>query len=747
MPWADCAMVYARRRGDLRLSVMKKAYLLTGGGCALLLALAAVWHHHAGAPDAKREPGADWAYYHGDPGGSHYSALSQINTTNVGKLAVAWTYDSGNATGNEFAKPDMEGNPLIVDGRMWIVSPAGRLICLDAVSGQEKWVFDPAPENAGKAARLRGVSYWRGGGDERILFTSGRDLLSVDAKTGKLDPAFGNGGRVDMRQGLGRDPNTISVSNVSPGAVYKDIIIMGSTGLLPGDVRAFDVRTGKIRWSFHTIPHPGEPGYDTWPKDAWKTMNGANVWAGLTLDAERGIVYLPTGSGGMGIRDFYAIDRPGSNRFASSLIALDAATGKLKWDFQTVHHDLWDRDLPTPPTLVTVKRNGRDIPAIAQATKSGFVFILDRVTGKPLFPVEERPVPRSDIPDEKAWPTQPFPVLPEPFARQRLTADMLTTRTPAAHAAVAAEFAKKRSAGQFVPPSLQGSILFPGMDGGAEWGGQAYDPETGLLYVNANEMAWTVKLNPMQAAQPTDGPAQTLYTQNCAACHGADRKGQPPTIPGLTDLGRLGHDAVVRQIANGSGRMPGFKGTISDPQIETLTQWLLTGKEGAGQEAPGDRSMHAMLATLVAPGSKYVFDGYKRFLDPDGYPAVKPPWGTLSALNVSTGKWVWKIPFGEYPELAAKGLRNTGSENYGGGVVTRGGLLFIGATSFDRKFHAYDKRTGKLLWETTLPAAGNATPATYMVNGRQYIVIQAGGGKDSKGPTGGKIVAFALPRN
>ncbi|MFM6830394.1 MAG: pyrroloquinoline quinone-dependent dehydrogenase [Novosphingobium sp.] len=685
--------------------------------------------------------GDDWPYYLGNPEQTHYSTLDQITPANVHQLQIAWTYDSGKAIDGPYAKADAEGNPLVVGERMWVISPTGRLICLNAETGTERWAFDPAPENGGKAARLRGVSYWKDGTRERILFTSGSDLLSVDAATGKPDSGFGAGGRVDLRQGFDdRPPETVTIANVTPGAIYQDLIILGSTGMAPGDIRAFDVRTGRLRWTFHTIPPAGEPGSETWPKDARKTINGANAWAGMTLDVDRGLVFIPTASPGMAINDFVGADRPGSNRFANSIIALDAATGKLRWDFQTVHHDLWDRDLPTPPTLVTVKRDNRAIPALVQTTKSGLVFILNRETGAPLFPVVEQAVPASDMPGEQAWPTQPVPTWPTPFARQRLTADLLTTRTPSAHAAVAAEFSQKRSRGPFDPPSLQGTILLPGMDGGAEWGGQAYDPETGLLYVNSNEMAWTLKLNPYTPPPPTAGSAQLTYSANCAACHGQDRKGQPPTIPGLLQV-KLSHEAVVRQIAKGSGRMPGFGATLSKEEIGGLAEWLITGKQTV---APvGDRNP---LAVFAKPGARYIFDGYKRFLDPDGYPAIKPPWGTLNALDVSTGKWVWRIPFGEYPELVAQGLRNTGSENYGGAVVTKGGLLFIGATSFDRKFHAYDKRTGKLLWEKVLPEAANATPATYTVNGRQFVVVQAGGGKDFNGPNGGKIFAFALPR-
>lgn len=689
------------------------------------------------APQAYQS-GDDWPYFHGNPGGTHYSTLDQIKTDNVAKLVKAWEFDTGDAFGSGPSQSDMQGNPIIVAGRMFVVSPKGRLICLDAAQGTEIWSFDPAPEAVATRQRLRGVSYWTDGSAERILFTFGQDLISVDARSGAIDPAFGVDGRVDMREGMGRPIDRVTVNNVTPGAVYKDVIIMGSTGYTPGDVRAFDVRTGRIRWTFHTIPHPGEAGHETWPTVAWKTEIGANVWAGFTIDQKRGIVFLPTASGGMLQRDFHGPTRTGANLYANSLVALDAATGKRLWHFQSVHHDLWDRDFPSQPTLVTVK----GVPAVAQITKSGFVFIFDRVTGKPLFPIVERSVPQTDIPGETSWPTQPFPDKITPFARQRLTPELLTTRTPAAAAAVRAAYAEKRNRGPFDPPSLQGTVLLPGMDGGGEWGGAAYDPESGLLYVNSNEMAWTLKLKPRPAEVAGSG-TKALYENTCAACHSADRTGTPPQFPSLIDVDkRLSHEQLVNQIKKGGGRMPGFGGTLSDAQIAGIIAYLTTG-EDAALPASGNEGSGGRAATRTNFGERYVFDGYKKFLDPDGYPAIRPPWGLLAALDVNTGRWVWRRPLGRYPEL---GSTETGSENYGGAVVTKGGLLFIGATVYDRAFHAFDKRTGRLLWKTTLPAAGLATPATYAVNGRQFVVIAAGGGKDAKHAPGGKIIAYALPR-
>lgn len=682
--------------------------------------------------------GSDWPAYHGNPGATHYSALAQINTSNVKALEVAWTYDARD-TGAAYS--EMQSNPLIIEGRMIFSSPKGRIICLDGATGKQIWVFDPTePGDAASPHRSRGVSYWREANEQRILFTYKHDLLALDFVTGDLIRSFGTDGRVDLRLGLGRDPEKLAVASVAPGAIYKDLVIMGTTGATPGHIRAYDVRTGAMRWIFHTIPHPGEFGYETWPADAWQRSLGANSWPGMTVDVQMGMVYVPTASSGMEVKDFYGADRVGDNLFSSSIVALDAATGKRRWHFQTVRHDLWDRDLPAQPTLVTVRRNGIDIPALAQVTKSGFLFVLDRRTGESLFELEEREVPPSDIPGEVTARTQIFPRLPKPFTRQELTADTLTRRTPEAHLAALQIFSTHRSGGQFVPPSLEGTLMLPGTDGGAEWGGAAYDPETGLLYVNANEVAWFLKLikRPPTGAYAT---GRTLFMNNCASCHGTDRAGSAPQFPSLLDVGeRLSRPQLVTKINEGGGRMPGFR-HLTPESIASIADYLIS-----GIEAPPDR--HAppgpKWTVKTDNGEPYLFDTYKRFVDSDGYPATLPPWGTLSAINVSSGEYAWRIPFGQYPELVSQGLTDTGSENYGGAVVTAGGLLFIGATVFDRKFRAYDKRSGTLLWETELPASGIASPATYMINGRQFVAIGAGG---KNVQNAGVMVAFALPES
>ena len=673
----------------------------------------------------------DWRAYSGGPENVQYSALEQINRENVHRLEVAWEFDTGDA----FTGSEMQCNPIVIDGVLYATTPRLKLVALDAATGKLRWTFDPSEgPRSDRLRRNRGVTWWSNGRLQRLFFVYSHFLFALDPETGELAAAFGQGGRVDLREGLGRDPETISISVNTPGVVYKDLLILGSITSEalpspPGDIRAYDVRTGELRWSFHTIPHPGEFGYETWPEDAWKYIGAANNWAGMALDVERGLVFAPTGSAAF---DFYGANRVGDNLFANTLLALRADTGERVWHFQAVKHDVWDRDFPVSPRLVTLKREGNPVDAVVQVTKSGHVFVFGRETGEPLFPIEYREVPASDVDGEVLATTQPLPLRPPPFARQIFTEDMITRRTDEAYESVLERFRRLRNGDQFTPPSVEGTILFPGYDGGGEWGGSAFDPATGLLYVNSNEMPWILRL--VKFAELRAGAtSRGLYLELCASCHGMDLEGAPPEFPTLVGIGdRATRREISLAIRRGGGRMPAFH-NLRGQAVEALVSYLTSGTDEK--------------VTLPAPSPmdlKYKTDGYNKFLDPDGYPAVEPPWGTLNAIDLNKGEIAWKIPFGEFPELAEQGLRNTGTENYGGPVVTAGGLLFIGATNFDRKFRAFDKTSGELLWETTLPAAGNATPAVYEVNGKQFVVIAAGGGKWGN-PSGGAYVAFALP--
>jgi quinoprotein glucose dehydrogenase len=682
--------------------------------------------------DASRE----WRSYGGGPAHTHYSPLKQIDRTNVARLVQAWSYDSGDA----FEGSEMQCTPLIAHGVAFVTTPKLRLVALDAATGRQLWSFDPHDGAEVKSKyRNRGLMYWEsrddGGRSRRLYYSVDEKFYSIDARTGRPDAGFGYGGFINLKEGLGRKIENTPVTVTSPGAVYRDLIILGclnSEGLpaAPGDIRAYDARSGLMKWAFHTIPYPNEPNAETFPPNAREYLGAANSWAGLTLDEKRGLLFVPTGSTAF---DFYGANRAGDNLYANCLIALDAGTGRRVWHYQVIRHDMWDRDLPAPPSLVTVRRAGREIDAVAQITKSGHVFVFERETGRPLVPIEEVKVPQEAVDGEVPAKSEPLPLSPPPFTRQKIDEADLTDRTPEARQEALERYRTLKKGSQFMPPSLEGTLIMPGFDGGGEWGGSTWDPETRLLYVNANEMPSIIRLIPRaEAAEKSTG--RTLYVRYCASCHRPDLSGGGNEVPALKGIAsRRKVDDVINVIRRGSARMPGF-GDIGESAVTAIARYLMTGEAKEASALERDPRI----------GLKYTLDGYVWFQDSQGYPAVKPPWGTLTAIDLDHGTFAWRQPFGEYPELVAKGMGKTGSQNYGGSIATAGGLLFIGATLFDNKLHAFDKRTGELLWETLLPVAAASAPAVYEAGGREFIMIGAGGGKFG-GRSGGTYHAFALP--
>jgi quinoprotein glucose dehydrogenase len=672
-----------------------------------------------------------WRIKGGTADGIQYSDLTGITSENVRNLKVVWEYRAGDAdtVGN---RTQIQCNPIIVGNKLFGTSPSLRAFAIDATTGQELWKFDPGEKDAGLGAN-RGVTYWEEGSDQRILYTFGEFLYCLDANTGKKIESFGSNGRVSLKEGLGDRAATLMVLSNSPGVIFKNLIIMGSRVhegpiAAPGYIRAFDVKTGKLTWTFHTIPKPGEAGYETWPPDAWQKVGGANSWAGMTVDHKRGLVFASTGSASF---DFYGGNRKGQNLFANCVLALDAATGKRKWHYQVIHHDLWDRDLPAAPVLVAVQQDGKKKEAVAQVTKTGYVYLFDRENGEPLFPIEEIPVDSSDLEGEQAWPTQPVPTKPAPFARQTLTAEGINTITGESDF-ILEKLKGTRTGKQFIPPSKEGTIIFPGFDGGAEWGGPSFDPETGILYVNANEMPWILQM--VDVRMKADAWAGlSLYRTHCATCHGIDRGGDGHVYPSLRGLqSKYSKDALKAFMLAGKGAMPAFS-HLADKERDAIARYVLDLMERTEDEKKGifERDPDILFSNT----------GYNRFLTPKGYPAVAPPWGTLNAINLNTGEMVWQKPLGEFEELTKQGIPPTGTENYGGSVVTAGGVVFI-AASRDEKFRAFDKKTGDLLFEYKLPAGGYATPATYEIEGKQFVVIACGGGKMGT-RSGERYVAFS----
>ncbi|WP_273568633.1 PQQ-binding-like beta-propeller repeat protein [Maribacter halichondriae] len=696
----------------------------------LILSLAILGCSPSEEKNSKKEY-VTWSTYLGDPGRSHYSTLSQITHENVKDLKVAWSYEAADWG-------QMQMNPLVVDSILYGVTAALRVVALNAETGKEIWQFGDSVKVWHSTSR--GLSFWKKEKDKRILVTRGPYLFALDALTGKPITTFGNNGKIDMRSGMPESAKEKFVISNTPGTIYKDIIVMPlrlseGAGAAPGDIMAFNVITGKVEWVFHTIPHPVEEGYDTWEnKEAYKDdlVGAANNWAGMAVDEEAGIIYIPTGSAAP---DFYGGNRLGSNLFSNCLLALDANTGKRIWHFQLTHHDLWDRDPPAPSNLLMVEREGKKIPAVAQVTKQGYVYVFDRMTGEPLFDIEEVLVPSSSLDGEKAWPTQPIPVKPKPFARQSQDLTEADISPFAENQDELLAFFKSADKRQYAPPNLTPNFLFPGYDGAAEWGGAAADPEDGILYVNANEMAWNLQVVPEDETSESTPIGEASYQKYCASCHQADRKGLAASgFPSLIDLKlRMESSEAASIITQGKGMMTGFP-QLKKEEKEALLKFLW------GQEIQHNVVEKGIKKEEDNKGYKHT--GYNKFLDNKGLPGISPPWGTMHAIDLNTGEYIWSIPFGDTPELGGKG-KGTGTENYGGPVVTENGLLFIGATR-DGYFRVFDKHTGEKLWEYKLPAAAFATPAMYEVNGKQYIAIACGGEKLGT-EKGNQIIAFSLP--
>ena len=733
---------------------------------------------------------ADWPVYGGNPAGNRYAALRQINRSNVQDLQVAWTYhstDTAAAGDRRRHDHEIQCQPIVVNGVLYGINATLKLFALQAGTGAEIWKFDPFQNVQPRFTQSRGMAYWTNGNDQRILYAAGSNLYAVDARTGRAVQSFGVNGMVSLYTGLdlNHPVNNLYVAATSPGIIYQNTIIIGSAvsesgDAAPGYVRAFDVTTGKLKWTFHTIPQPGEPGYDSWPKDAYKWAGGTNNWAGMTLDEKRGMLYFGVGSPSS---DFYGGDRPGLDLFSNCVVALKAETGQLKWYYQVIHHDLWDRDIPCPPNLVTVQHDGKPVDVVVQTTKDGNIYVLDRDSGTSIFPVEERSVPTKALPGEHPWPLQKFPVKPLPLCYQAITDSDITNLSPEAHAYVQRIFHQAEHGDKFLPPNRKGTILV-GYSGGAEWGGNAID-SNGILYQNTNNTPWLLRMI-SQADRQKEIAAfsggRGLYLTNCASCHGADRKGNGGEIPSLVKIGsRLRQPDLDNILLHGQGRMPSFQATLSDAQRRTLIDFLenkgnAPGRVAAGHTTAGHTATEHTAtehATAEHPGTEhtaaehtadaavsgeknisrekrsafpyvppYVSQYWEKLEDSSGYPGIKPPWGTLNAIDLNTGEYLWRVPLGEYPELTKKGIPITGTESYGGPLATAGGLVFIAATR-DEKIRAFDSRTGRTVWEYQLPAGGFATPITYEIEGRQYIVIAAGGGRGLR--PGGDYIAFALP--
>jgi quinoprotein glucose dehydrogenase len=679
-----------------------------------------------------------WETYRGTPDANQFSSLTQINTSNVHLLQSAWIYNTGDATG----WTTIECNPVIIDDVMYVTSPQLRLIALNAGTGNEIWTFSVDPKDHAGGVN-RGVTWYTEGRYKSILFSSGSYLYSINADTGELNPDFGNNGRIDLRENLGIDPARASVRLSSPGIIFKNLIIIGSAvgegyNASPGHIRAYNARSGELEWIFHTIPREGEFGYDTWGWIEGENYGGANNWGGMSIDTKRGWVFASTGSAAF---DFYGANRVGKNLFANCVIALEASTGKRIWHYQTVHHDLWDYDLPCAPNLVTIPYRGRLTDAVVQPTKMGNLILLDRETGEPLIDAPDVPVPASTVPGEVAYPTQRVNqgIIITP---QGIDENYLTDISPMAHEYALQELKKYRYGEMYIPPSLEGTVALPSTRGGVGWGGASFNPETNIMYVNANVIPVILQIARLEenngrevearSSEP-DRQGQRLYLLNCSSCHGADRRGVSEAFPEVATVKeRLDRDEIREIIIKGKGLMPPNT-HFTEAELDHLVNFLLETDEGGPAGAAEARGP-----------DKYVFQGYRIFTDQEGFPASKPPWGTLNAVDLAAKKILWSVPLGTYPALRERGIPDTGTQSFGGCVATAGGVVFIGGSA-DEKFRAYSADTGEELWSYQLPTGGYATPSVYEVDGRQFVVIAAGGGNRNATPSGDTYIAFSLP--
>lgn len=686
----------------------------------------------------------DWMSYLGGSNRNHFSDLDQINNQNVADLKIAWEYHSENGDSN---LGQIQTNPIIVDGILYGISPSLKVFALNAATGKEIWNYDFQADSSNTIKHAaRGLMYFSSGGtSKRIYFAATCYLFALDAISGKLISSFGRNGSISLKAGLKTNKGgDFYLTATSPGVIFDNLIIMGfrtseNMGAVPGNIRAYDLYSGDLAWTFNTIPLPNEPGYDTWPDGAYKFLGGANCWAGMSMDEERGIVYIPTGSASF---DFYGGNRVGKNLYSNCLLALNARTGKLIWFQQLIHHDLWDRDLPAPPNLLTINKDGSKIDVVAQITKHGYVFVFNRETGEPIFEIKEVPVPvNTTLNGEQMWPTQPIPAKPPSFARHQFPQTQINDIDLSSKDSLTAIWENIRKGDIFTPPTTEGTLIFPGYDGGGEWGGAAVHPQTGIMYVNNSEMPWILTMVESNIAEGRDNfgfdDGMGLYLNNCAPCHGKNREGNPlNSIPSLFNLEtRFNKEQVLAILNFGKNMMPAFS-HLNNDERERITEYIL------GIERKEKDAHHIGMVNNMAH-LPYNHTGYNRFVDSRGNPAIKPPWGTLSAIDLNEGEILWKVTLGELDELTAQGVPKTGTENYGGPIITEGGLIFIGATK-DEYFRAFDINNGSELWRFKLPAGGYATPSTYMVNGQQYVVIACGGGK-MRTKSGDSYIAFALP--